>query len=112
VYAHYVDTGDSKMSLSFVQLATAIENDAEVQFLECEVWCQKNSVLAMTISQVIDALDEGLIRIKPEPREYWIIPYTDCLGHKVASTHPSQWEPQMNIAGLNIDGIIHVKEVL
>ena len=60
----------------------------------------------------VDGSEICQYRIKPEPREYWLLPYTDKLGYRVCETHYSQWAPEANGAGLNFAGIIHVREVI
>ena len=98
------------MSLTLVQLATAIEQGKTIEKDSAKDKWDEISGLESIFG--FYELFPDSVRIKPEPREYWLIPYTDKLGYKVASTPVSQWEPEVNVAGLNFAGIIHVKEVL
>ena len=102
------------MSLTLVQLAEAIQNDRAIEIKGGalgDVWTGAD-LSPICLNEIRTWLKFGHVRIKPEPRELWLIPYTDKLGYKVCETHYSQWEPEVNVAGLNFAGIIHVGEIL
>ena len=96
------------MSLTLVQLAQAIEDGKTIEVSVGGGWftSSKREILAAWCN------GSQFVRIKPEPREFWLVPYADKLGYKVCETHHSQWAPEVNVAGINFAGIIHVREVL
>jgi hypothetical protein len=54
----------------------------------------------------------NVYRPKPEPKEYWLVPYTTKLGYLVLNKHPQNLEPNFYVDGLDLSGTIHVKEVI
>ena len=96
------------MSLTLKQFAQAIIDDRKFLFVDLGEYHEIDAEAAARYWGDFP----GQVSIKPKPREYWLIPYTDKLGYKVCETHHSQWAPEVNVAGLNFAGIIHVKEVL
>ena len=101
------------MSLTLVELAQAIEDGKTIQIELAGEWnSHKSKADAFIWFYKGKETGEERVRIKPEPREFWLIPYTSKLGYKVCATHYSQWEPEVNVAGLNFAGIIHVGELL
>jgi hypothetical protein len=50
-------------------------------------------------------------RPKPEPKEYWLVPYKYYDGYKVFS-YPLAKLGKTDISNLDLPGTIHVKEVI
>ena len=98
------------MSLTLVELAQAITDGKTLEKKKGGKWVEDDSGLESVFGHY--ELFPNSWRIKPKVKEYWLIPYRDKLGMMVATTPVSQWEPQMNVAGLHLDKIIHVKEVI
>tara|TARA_R110000764_G_scaffold40882_1_gene91455 strand:- start:3142 stop:3450 length:309 start_codon:yes stop_codon:yes gene_type:complete len=51
-------------------------------------------------------------RVKPEPKEYWLVPYVAMLGFMVFEYHPAILPPEFNGAGLDFPNVIHVVTVV
>jgi hypothetical protein len=52
-------------------------------------------------------------RVKPEPKEYWLVPYLDGSGFKVLNFNTSSLNSDYcERINLNLSGAFHVKEVI
>jgi hypothetical protein len=56
-----------------------------------------------------DAVD---YRIKPMPKEYWLVPYTDSHYFLVFDENPRKLPPEFNGAGLDFSAVKHVVAVV
>ena len=64
------------MSLTLVQLATAIEQSKTIEYARKGfVWAECD-IQNMTVCEIIFSLRDGDFRIKPEPRQWLIDPST------------------------------------
>jgi hypothetical protein len=50
-------------------------------------------------------------RPKPEPKEYWLVPYTIKIGYLVLNRPPVK-QPALYVYDLDLHKTIHVKEVI
>jgi hypothetical protein len=52
-----------------------------------------------------------IYRVKPEPKEYWLVPYAGKLGFMVLDTDPKDLEPKFYAGDLVISRVVHVVTV-
>jgi hypothetical protein len=51
-------------------------------------------------------------RVKPAPKEYWMVPHADKLGFMVFGSNPKNLEPDLYSVELDFANAIHVVEVV
>jgi hypothetical protein len=51
-------------------------------------------------------------RVKPMPKEYWLVPYTDSHYFLVFDENPRKLPPEFNGAGLDFSAVKHVVTVV
>jgi hypothetical protein len=51
-------------------------------------------------------------RVKPIPKEYWLVPYTDSHYFLVFDENPRKLPPEFNGAGLDFSAVKHVVTVV
>jgi hypothetical protein len=51
-------------------------------------------------------------RVKPAPKEYWMVPHADRLGFMVFGSSPKNLEPDLYSVELDFDNTIHVVTVV
>ncbi|MDB4261552.1 hypothetical protein N9878_01660 [bacterium] len=88
------------MTLTLVQLAQAITEGKTIEGFVCGEWT--TDILTATIFERW-CLESTYVRIKPEPREYWMV-----SGH----SFPSRKDAEIYRAQGRFESIIHVREVL
>jgi hypothetical protein len=54
----------------------------------------------------------GEFRVKPEPKEYWLVPYTHMLGFMVFGSNPKNLELDLYSVELDFADTIHVVTVV
>ena len=70
------------MSLTLVELAQAITDEKLIEFedpIDSGQWFT-SLVSELKLSTIINMIKHGDIRIKPEPKEYWIVSWKHSLG--------------------------------
>lgn len=98
-------------TLTLVELAQGITDEKIVELKGANGGWSKSS----DIEEIFGFYNvfPDCVRIKPEPREYWIIPLVSHFGHMVSEVSPESRSRDDFLGGpYAFDETIHVREVI
>jgi hypothetical protein len=89
-----------------IQVVQAHKDGKVIQYRRM---AQDGWVLASTPTWNFSELD---YRVKPMPKEYWLVPHADKLGFMVFGSSPKNLEPDLYSVELDFANTIHVVTVV